>query len=156
MAQSDFTNEISNAAISIINPNSKHDPTYFSIAYLNRDVPSDRGVCTDVVTRAYRKIGIDLQKELHEDMKSNFELYPKNWGSHSSDTNIDHRRIPNLMTFFSRKGSERPITNNTGDYRPGEIICWHLGNGIKHIGIVVNEESLDDKRFLIVHNIGNG
>ena len=108
------------------------------------------------VIRAYRKMGIDLQKEVHEDMKANFELYPKNWGLKSTDTNIDHRRVPNLMTFFSRKSTELAKSQNSKDYHPGDIVCWNLGGGITHIGIVVDRKSSDGKRYLIVHNIGSG
>ena len=115
-----------------------------------------KGVCTDVIIRAYRSIGIDLQKEVHEDMKANFSVYPKNWGLKTTDKNIDHRRVPNLMTFFKRKGAEKPITNNANDYLPGDIVSWNLGGVITHIGIVVNKKSRDGKRYLIVHNIGAG
>lgn len=101
-------------------------------------------------------MGIDLQKEVHEDMKSNFNKYPKNWGLKSTDRNIDHRRVPNLMTFFARHGKVKSITNNPEDYKPGNIVCWDLGKGITHIGIVSNKKSLDKKRYLIVHNIGEG
>lgn len=155
-AQADFASRLSNAAISIINPDILYDPNYFSIAYPNGDVPADRGVCTDVVIRAYRKLGIDLQQLVHEDMKHNFEKYPKNWGLARPDKNIDHRRVPNLMTFFKRMGSEKPISTNATDYVPGDIVCWDLGGGITHIGIVVNSRSADNQRCLIVHNIGGG
>ena len=126
------------------------------IAYPNGDVPSDKGVCTDVVIRAYRKFGIDLQKLDHEDMKINFNKYPKNWGLKSTDRNIDHRRVPNLMKFFSRHGVVKIITYNPNDYEPGDLVCWDLGNGITHIGIVSKIKSSDKKRYLIVHNIGEG
>lgn len=163
VAQSDFTNRLSDAAIFIIDPDIIYDPAYFSISYPNGDVPSDRGVCTDVVIRAYRKLGIDLQKEVHEDMKANFNLYPQNWELTATDKNIDHRRVPNLMTFFSRKGIEKPLSRDASDYEPGDIVCWNLGGGITHIGIVVNKKSFlsagkgrDSQRFLVVHNIGGG
>ncbi|MEK6154909.1 DUF1287 domain-containing protein [Flavobacteriaceae bacterium 3-367] len=133
-----------------------YDPSYFSIDYPNGDVPSDKGVCTDVVIRAYRKIGIDLQREVHEDMKANFERYPKIWGLTTTDRNIDHRRVPNLMTFFERKGASRAITAKADDYLPGDIVCWNLGGALTHIGIVVNKKSGDGKRNMIVHNIGAG
>jgi uncharacterized protein YijF (DUF1287 family) len=97
-----------------------------------------------------------LQKEVHEDMLKHFELYPKQWGLKKTDTNIDHRRVLNLMKFFSRVGTVKPITLNTEDYIPGDIVCWNLSGGITHIGIVVNKKSADNKRYLIVHNIGNG
>jgi len=144
------------AALSIVNTEIIYDPSYFSIAYPNGDIPAAKGVCTDVVIRAYRKLGIDLQKEVHLDMKANFNAYPKNWGLQTTDKNIDHRRVPNLMTFLKRKGAQKPITNQPSDYLPGDIVCWNLGGTITHIGIVVNKKSLDNERYLVVHNIGNG
>lgn len=147
---------LSDCALELTRQEVVYDPSYFSIDYPNGDVPSDRGVCTDVIIRAYRKIGIDLQKEVHEDMKANFHAYPKIWGLTTTDTNIDHRRVPNLMTFFRKKGAEKPISNNPKDYLPGDIVCWNLGGGITHIGIVVDKKSRDEKRNLIVHNIGGG
>ena len=133
-----------------------YDPSYFSIDYPNGDVPSDKGVCTDVIIRAYRKMGIDLQQEVHEDMKANFQAYPNIWGLQSTDTNIDHRRVPNLMAFFKRQGAERRISNDGSEYLPGDIVCWDLGGGTTHIGIVVDQISSDGKRPLVVHNIGRG
>ncbi len=148
---------LSDCAIELTKQNVIYDPSYFSIDYPNGDVPSNRGVCTDVVIRAYRKLGIDLQKLVHEDMKNNFHLYPKIWGLKSTDKNIDHRRVPNLMTFFKRKGIEKAITKNPINYLPGDIVCWNLGGGLTHIGIVIDKKSNDDgKRNLIVHNIGGG
>ena len=155
-AQNDFYSQLVSAALDLTKQNVKYDPKYFSIAYPNGDLPSDKGVCTDVIIRAYRKLGIDLQKEVHEDMKANFSVYPKNWGLTHTDTNIDHRRIPNLMTFFSRKGITLPITNNPEDYHPGDIVCWDLGSGIEHIGIVVSEKATVFDRYKVVHNIGAG
>ncbi|MGY8909531.1 MAG: DUF1287 domain-containing protein [Flavobacteriales bacterium] len=148
--------KLSLAALELTKDNVVYDPSYFSIKYPNGDVPKGKGVCTDVIIRAYRKLGIDLQKEVHEDMKANFNLYPKIWGLNNTDKNIDHRRVPNLMTFFSRKGTVKSITKNPDDYKPGDIICWNLGGAITHTGIVVNKKSQDNKRFLIVHNIGAG
>ncbi len=147
---------LSKSAIELTKQDVVYDPSYFSIDYPNGDVPEGKGVCTDVVIRAYRKIGIDLQKEVHEDMKANFNVYPKIWGLKTTDKNIDHRRVPNLMTFFERKGAKLPISKNSEDYLPGDIVCWNLGGAITHIGIVVNRKSADGKRFLIVHNIGGG
>lgn len=134
----------------------QYDPSYFQLSYPNGDIPPNKGVCTDVVIRAYRKIGIDLQKEVHEDMKTNFSKYPKKWGQLKPDKNIDQRRVPNLMTFFKRQGAEKPITNNPEDFLPGDIVCWNLGEAITHIGLVVKKKSADGKRHLIVHNIGRG
>ena len=151
-----FNERLSLAAISLTKVDVDYDPSYFSIPYPNGDIPEGKGVCTDVVIRAYRKVGVDLQKEVHEDMTTNFEKYPKNWGLKRMDKNIDHRRVPNLMTYFSRHGSSKPKTENAADYVPGDIVCWNLGGGVTHIGIVVNKKSTDGKRYLIVHNIGSG
>jgi len=148
--------ELSNCALELTKQKVTYDPSYFSIDYPNGDIPSDKGVCTDVVIRAYRKIGIDLQKNVHEDMKTNFGAYPKIWGLKTTDKNIDHRRVPNLMTYFRRKGAEKTISDKPEDYLPGDIVCWSLGGAITHIGIVVDKKSADGKRNLIVHNIGGG
>lgn len=155
-SQTNFYQRLADSVLVLTKQKVAYDPAYIVITYPNGDVPSDKGVCTDVVIRAYRKMGIDLQKEVHEDMKSNFNKYPKNWGLKSTDRNIDHRRVPNLMTFFARHGKVKSITNNPEDYKPGNIVCWDLGKGITHIGIVSNKKSLDKKRYLIVHNIGEG
>jgi uncharacterized protein YijF (DUF1287 family) len=155
-AQGDFYTKLSDAAIELTKQDVTYDPTYFKISYPNGDVPADKGVCTDVIIRAYRKLGIDLQKEVHEDMAKNFSKYPKTWGLKTTDKNIDHRRVPNLMVFFKRKGKELPLTSKAADYLPGDIVCWNLGGNITHIGIVVNKKSTDGKRNLVVHNIGAG
>lgn len=151
-----FGQRLSNAAIDLTKDKVIYDPSYYTIEYPNGDVPTDKGVCTDVVIRAYRILGIDLQKEVHEDMASNFYLYPKNWGLKTTDKNIDHRRVPNLMTFFKRKAIVKPNSNLSNDYLPGDIVCWNLGGGMLHIGLVSNIKSKDKKRYLIVHNIGAG
>ncbi len=156
IAQTEFSCRLVNAALDLTKQQVDYDPQYYVISYPNGDVPSDKGVCTDVVVRAYRKAGIDLQKEVHEDMEAEFSAYPANWGSSHTDTNIDHRRVPNLMTFFSRKGTTLKITQNPEDYMPGDIVCWDLGGGITHIGIVVNIKSANGNQFQIVHNIGYG
>lgn len=147
---------LSECAIELTQQQVTYDPSYFSISYPNGDVPANKGVCTDVIIRAYRKLGIDLQKEVHEDMKAHFNLYPKNWGLTSTDKNIDHRRVPNLMTYFKRQDAELPISQNPKDYKAGDIVCWSLGGGLTHIGIVIKQLSEDKKRPLIVHNIGGG
>ena len=149
-------NKLSLAALELTKEKVVYDPNYFSISYPNGDIPKGKGVCTDVIIRAYRKIGIDLQKEVHEDMKTNFSKYPKLWGLKSTDKNIDHRRVPNLMTYFKRQQAEKIISRNPKDYLPGDIVAWNLGSAITHIGIVVHKKSLDKKRNLIVHNIGSG
>jgi uncharacterized protein YijF (DUF1287 family) len=134
-----------------------YDPAYYKITYPMGDVPADRGVCTDVIIRAYRKVDIDLQQLVHEDMKKNFDVYPKRWGLKSTDTNIDHRRVPNLMTFFKRMGGEKPITENPKDYKIGDMVCWDLGGGVLHIGIVSSVKSKEDAdRYMMVHNVGYG
>ena len=123
-AQNDFYSRLSSAALELTKQQVTYEPGYFSIPYPNGDVPGDKGVCTDVVIRAYRKLGIDLQKEVHEDMKSNFSVYPKSWGLTHTDTNIDHRRVPNPMVFFSRKGVGLP--SKPEDFFRSEIVCWIL------------------------------
>lgn len=155
-AQTSFFARLADSAFVLTKQKVVYDPSYFRIGYPNGDVPSDKGVCTDVVIRAYRKLVVDLQKEVHEDMKANFEKYPKNWGLSKPDKNIDHRRVPNLMTFFTRHGTVKKITQNPLDYQPGDIVCWNLGGGITHIGIVSKIKARDGQRFLIIHNIGAG
>lgn len=134
-----------------------YDPAYVVLKYPNGDVPIETGVCTDVVIRAMRKAGVDLQKEVHEDMTANFSVYPNRWNLSKPDANIDHRRVPNLQTFFTRKGKSLPITENSDDYNPGDIIAWNLdGKSMTHVGIVSNIWNEKTKRYLIIHNIGNG
>ncbi len=140
------------AAEAIVNDEVVYDPSYFSISYPNGDVPADRGVCTDVVIRTYRQLNIDLQQLVHEDMKANFGEYPSRWGLKTTDKNIDHRRVPNLMTFFKRKGKELPLDQN---FSPGDIVCWDLGGGILHIGMISSKQA-GTGNFLVVHNIGGG
>ena len=147
---------LSISAIKLTEQEVTYDPGYYTIDYPNGDIPADKGVCTDVIIRAYRLIGVDLQKDVHEDMAANFDKYPDIWGLTKPDKNIDHRRVPNLITLFERKGTIKPITNLSEDYSPGDIVCWDLGGGITHIGIVVHEKSGDGLRNLIVHNIGAG
>lgn len=156
VGQANFYDQLADSSLILTRQKVQYDSRYFQIDYPNGDIPSGKGVCTDVVIRAYRKFGIDLQKEVHEDMASNFDDYPKIWGLKRPDKNIDHRRIPNLMTFFSRHGIEKTITNKAKDYQPGDIVCWNLGGGTTHIGIVSRKRSMDKKRNLIVHNIGAG
>lgn len=129
------------------------DGRYFKLAYPGGDPPSGIGVCTDVIVRAFRKAGVDLQVAVHEDMAQDFSAYPKKWGRRSPDSNIDHRRVPNLMTFFRREGAALPLSKRPGDYASGDLVTWDLGGGLTHIGIVV---AGPDGRPLIVHNIGRG
>lgn len=133
-----------------------YNPGYVRLDYPNGDVPITTGVCSDVVVRAFRTTGIDLQKELHEDMKRAWDEYPKRWGLSRPDSNIDHRRVPNLMTYFKRRGKSLPITNDAADYLPGDVVAWDLGNGILHVGLVTNMLSETQDNCLIVHNIGSG
>lgn len=154
LAQDDFFKKLSTAALELTRDKVVYDPSYYKIAYPNGDIPKGKGVCTDVVIRAYRKLGIDLQFEIHKDMKMNFSKYPKKWGRKSPDTNIDHRRVPNLMTFFSRFGIVKVKSQNPDDYSPGDIVCWDLGRGITHIGIVVDRKQ--NNVPMVVHNIGGG
>jgi uncharacterized protein len=154
---SPFLDRLVEAAVARSQEKVRYDPTYFKIEYPNGDVPAEVGVCTDEVIRSYRKVGVDLQREVHEDMKQNFSVYPKKWGLKKTDTNIDHRRVPNLMVFFERQGAALPVTDRAADYKPGDVVTWDLGNGLTHIGIVVNIPSEgDESRLLIEHNIGAG
>jgi uncharacterized protein YijF (DUF1287 family) len=130
---------------------------YFAIAYPNGDVPVSTGACTDVIIRSFRNAGVDLQKEVHEDMAANFAEYPKKWGLRTTDRNIDHRRVPNLQIYFSRKGKSLVPSLRTESYRPGDVVSWDLdGKGMTHIGIVSNMRSTETGRYLIIHNIGGG
>ena len=152
-AHQQFLDHLSTAAIERTQHVVRYDPGYVAIAYPNGDVPPDAGVCSDEVIRAYRALGIDLQKEVHEDMQRHFAAYPR--GSRTLDRNIDHRRVANLMVFFSRKGEALRVSKRAGDYLPGELVTWYLGNGLNHIGIVVDVKAASG-RYMIVHNIGAG
>jgi len=157
--RSAFANKLSNAAMTRLRSRVRYDGRYVKIAYPWGDVPPNIGVCTDVVIRSYRKLGIDLQKEVHEDMSVAFNAYPnyRKWGLSRPDPNIDHRRVYNLRKFFARKGAALPITRRSSDYRPGDLVTWMVGPDLPHIGVVVNKRSrTDPNRFLIVHNIGSG
>lgn len=153
-----FAEKLSNAAISIIDENVIYTPDYVKLEYPNGDVPAKTGVCTDVIIRAYRKLNIDLQKEVHEDMVANFIKYPnlKKWGLKTTDTNIDHRRVPNLEVFFGRKGKSLDVTQNATDYKTGDLVTWMINDKLPHIGIITHLKSEDGKRNLIVHNVGGG
>jgi uncharacterized protein len=133
-----------------------YNPAYVALDYPGGDVPEETGVCSDVVVRAFRKAGIDLQKEVHEDIRAARSEYPKKWGAIPPDRNIDHRRVLNLMTYFKRLGKSLPVSRSTTEYQPGDIIAWELTSGIDHIGIVTNMFSGSEDRYLIVHNIGAG
>jgi len=134
-----------------------YDPKYVSLSYPGGDLPRGRGVCTDVVIRAYRDaFGLDLQKLVHEDMAKNFAVYPHNWGLAGPQTSIDHRRVPNLRVFFARKGRELPVTKEPADYLPGDIVTQNLPGALPHVMIVSDAMSKDGKRPLVIHNIGGG
>ena len=152
-----FENDLVSAAIDRTKNDVRYDGVYIPIAYPNGDVPKNIGVCTDVVIRSYRKLGIDLQVLVHEDMSKNFDAYPSKriWGLTKTDRNIDHRRVPNLQTFFSRHGKELPITAKAKDYQAGDIVTWILPGNLPHIGIVTDRVS-ESGPPLIVHNIRSG
>jgi uncharacterized protein len=152
----DFLHNFVAAAIERTHHVVRYEPAYVRIPYPGGDVPAGTGVCTDEVIRAYRAVGIDLQKEVHEDMLANFAAYPAKWKRQGPDSNIDHRRVPNLMVFFSRKGEVLPITNSSEDYAPGDLVTWELGGGATHIGMVVDRKTMLTRRYMIVHNIGAG
>lgn len=157
-SRQEFLQKFTAAAIERTQHTVRYDPAYVRISYPGGDVPDGTGVCTDEVIRAYRAVGIDLQKEVHEDMAANFSAYPsqRRWGRQSPDSNIDHRRVPNLMVFFSRKGESLPITNRAEDYSPGDLVTWDLGGGVAHIGIVVDKKGFFTRRYMVEHNIGAG
>lgn len=132
-----------------------YDPVYRRIPYPNGDVPLSTGVCTDVLIRALRPQGLDLQKAVHEDMAAHFSSYPKNWGLKRPDSNIDHRRVPNLMAWLRRQGLSQPISQQPSAYRAGDVVTWDLGRGLTHIGIVSDRQGADGVP-LVLHNIGRG
>lgn len=132
-----------------------YDPAYRQLSYPGGDVPMATGVCTDVVIRALRQQGLDLQEAVHRDMRGSFSVYPKNWGLNRPDSNIDHRSVPNLMTWFKRQGWSLPLSQAASAYRPGDIVTWDLGRGLTHIGIVSDHRAATGVP-LILHNIGRG
>ena len=150
------------ALVSAAHERTKHnvtyDGSYFSIDYPGGDVPSHIGVCTDVVVRSYRALGVDLQKLVHEDMSLAFHQYPSKriWGLSKPDKNIDHRRVPNLQVFFSRHGKELPVSQNPEDYQPGDLVTWMLPGNLPHVGIVSEIKDRRSKVPKIIHNIGGG
>ena len=144
------------AARAQVGVTTRYDPTYQVLAYPGGDVPVDRGVCTDVVVRALRSQGLDLQARVHEDMRGNFSAYPAIWGLSRPDRNIDHRRVPNLMRWFERQGWQQPIGARASDFAAGDIVAWKLnGNGLLHVGIV-SDRRLADGTPLVLHNIARG
>lgn len=134
----------------------RYDPSYRSLDYPNGDVPMEGGVCTDVVVRALRvSFSIDIQKLVHEDMKQNFSRYPQQWGLKGPDKNIDHRRVPNLQTYFKRKGYELPVSDRSDDYKPGDLVTCLVPPHLPHIMIVSDQISATGQP-LVIHNIGSG
>ncbi|MGH8050107.1 MAG: DUF1287 domain-containing protein [Methylococcales bacterium] len=155
-AQTSEASKVVAAARSQIGVTTTYDPAYSRLSYPMGDVPLERGVCSDVVIRAYRKAGIDFQQLVHKDMQANFSLYPKIWKLKKTDSNIDHRRVPNLEVFFKRKDKALNLPQVSDSYKPGDIVSWRLDNGLAHIGIVSDKKSLFDSRPLVIHNIGQG
>ena len=153
----DFSRRLVSAAIERTTHSVRYEPAYVRIPYPGGDVPAETGVCTDEIIRSYRAVGVDLQKEVHEDMVKNFSAYPRKWRwlSGKPDSNIDHRRVPNLMVFFQRMGETLPITTHSQDYSPGDLVTYDLGGNVPHIGIVLDRKGASG-RFMIVHNIGAG
>lgn len=157
VAQTDgFATRLVDAALERLSHPVSYDGSYRRIAFPNGDVPDHIGVCTDLVVRAYRSLGIDLQQLVNEDMTANFAAYPNHWGHSSPDTNIDHRRVPNLRVFFNRNATVLANSESPDDYHPGDLVTWMLPGNLPHIGIVVAGRSSDGLRPLVVHNIGAG
>lgn len=157
ITRAQFTQKLVAAALERPKHEVTYDPGYVGITYPGGDVPENSGVCSDEIIRIYRAVGIDLQKEVHEDIVRDSSDYPlSRWGQKKPDHNIDHRRVPNLMVFFSHKGKTLSLSSQAKDYLPGDLVAWDLGNGAVHIGIVVDQKALLSRRYMIVHNIGAG
>jgi len=158
LAQKQFLQRLVAAAVDRTSHPVRYDPAYVRIPYPGGDVPADTGVCTDEIIRSYRAVGVDLQKEVHEDIVRDPAAYPhdrRRLPAHP-DSNIDHRRVPNLGVFFRRNGETLPVTSVAADYSPGDLVTWDLGGGVPHIGIVVDRKSRPGERYMVVHNIGAG
>jgi len=157
-SRADLTRRLVAAAIDRSHVQVRYVADYVRIPYPGGDVPAGTGVCSDEIIRIYRTVGIDLQKDVHEDMVSHFDQYPGQWRwmRRQPDSNIDHRRVPNLIVFFRRNGENLPITNSSAAYIPGDIVTWDLGRGQTHIGMVVDRKPLLSGRYMILHNIGRG
>lgn len=153
--EANLGHQIAQGARQQIGVTTNYDPAYVALRYPGGDVPAHTGVCSDVVVRALREVGIDLQKEVHEDMRANFQAYPQNWGLKRPDKNIDHRRVPNLMRYFERRHiTLKQNLNRPETYLPGDLVTWDLGRGVLHIGVVSDRRTGDHP--LIIHNIGSG
>ncbi len=155
-AQTAFATRLSAAALERTEHRVRYDGGYRAIAYPMGDVPDDIGVCADLVIRAYRRLGIDLQREVHEAMRADFATFPNLWGLKGPDPNIDHRRVPNLERLFELYGERLPVTSDPSDYRTGDLVTWRLGGRLPHIGIVLDKRSDDGNRPLVAHNVGSG
>lgn len=155
-ASGSFTRRLIGAAVAQTASRVTYDGSYRRIAYPGGDVPAHIGVCTDLIVRAYRAVGVDLQVRVHEDMTSAFAAYPRAWGLSRPDSNIDHRRVPNLQTDFRRRGAARGLSTNAGDYAAGDLVTWMLPGNVPHIGLVTDQRSADGQRSLMAHNIGRG
>jgi len=151
-----FVDRLVAAALAQTAQSVRYDGSYRRIPYPGGDVPADVGVCTDVVIRAYRAVGVDLQQRVHEDMTRAFGSYPQSWGLSRPDANIDHRRVPNLQAYFRRRGVDVAATQEPEDYVAGDLVTWMLPGNLPHIGLVTDKRSRETGRPLIVHNIGNG
>jgi len=149
-AESTFYDRLAEAALAQLEHRVWYDPSYYRMPYPNGDVPDSIGVCTDVIIRAYRHVGIDLQRLVHEDIVNS----PRSYGITRADANIDHRRVPNLMRFFKRQGTALALSESAADYRAGDIVAWQLAPGLTHVGIVVWKPDSTAKTPLVVHNIG--
>jgi hypothetical protein len=145
---------IAHAAAQQVGITMGYDPSYVQLRYPGGDVERHTGVCADVVVRSLRAIGVDLQREVHEDMRGAFGKYPRMWGLRKPDANIDHRRVPNLMTFFARRG--KSLALDAASFEAGDVVAWRLSNGLYHIGVIANARVADGTRPLVVHNIGRG
>jgi uncharacterized protein len=152
----DLSGKLIRAAVAQTATPVTYDGSYRKITYPGGDVPANIGVCTDLIVRAYRAVGVDLQVRVHEDMKTAFASYPQLWGLLRADSNIDHRRVPNLQTYFRRHGAQLAISDNADDYLPGDLVTWTLPGNLPHIGLVTDQRSSHTQRRLIVHNIGRG
>jgi uncharacterized protein len=150
-----FADRLVDAAVAQTGSSVTYDGSYRRIPYPGGDVPASIGVCTDVVIRAYRRVGIDLQVKVHEDMTQAFRTYPQQWGMLGPDPNIDHRRVPNLQAFFRQAGAALPISRDAAAYRPGDLVTWILPHNLPHIGVITRQKS-GTGTPLVVHNIGRG
>jgi len=155
-ASGSFTKRLIGAAVAQTTSRVTYDGSYRRIGYPGGDVPAHIGVCTDLIVRAYRAVGVDLQVRVHEDMSAAFAAYPRAWGLARPDSNIDHRRVPNLQTYFRRRGAARPVSTDASDYAAGDLVTWMLPGNVPHIGLVTDQRSPDGQRPMMAHNIGRG